>query len=88
MATLCTQSGGDWAVLLTRSLGGDVRGRHLRARSREERGRARLDGRERDVGRWQIWQALAVAEAEMMMADEQLQVDPQVQKLRCPPSFP
>ena len=45
MATPRTQSVGGWVVLCARSLGGDVGGSHSRPRSREEQGRARLDGR-------------------------------------------
>ena len=47
MATPRTQSVGGWVVLCARSLGGDVGGSHSRPRSREEQGRARLDGREK-----------------------------------------
>ena len=53
MATPRTQSVGGWVVLCARSLGGDVGGSHSRPRSREEQGRARLDGR---------WPAFAGAE--------------------------
>ena len=75
MATPRTQSVGGWVVLCARSLGGDVGGSHSRPRSREEQGRARLDGR---------WPAFAGAERETLVCIKRPRCDINAEQVRAP----